>query len=105
MPGGALDCDGGAQNFLYLARRLAGQPTSRGNVGVRSKLGVVLQDTFLFDGTIRENVAFSRPDASADEILAACRVARVDDPARPRYVRRRRLATACRGVLGRAGHP
>ncbi|WP_414689533.1 alpha,alpha-trehalose-phosphate synthase (UDP-forming) [Nocardia sp.] len=32
---------GGAQNFLYLARRLAGQPTSRGSVGVRSKLGVV----------------------------------------------------------------
>ncbi|MFI9505986.1 trehalose-6-phosphate synthase [Nocardia sp. NPDC052566] len=32
---------GGAQNFLYLARRLAGQPTSRGTVGVRSKLGVV----------------------------------------------------------------
>ncbi|QNG17538.1 trehalose-6-phosphate synthase [Rhodococcus triatomae] len=32
---------GGAQNFLYLARRLAGQQTSRGTVGVRSKLGVV----------------------------------------------------------------
>ncbi|MDO3650522.1 alpha,alpha-trehalose-phosphate synthase (UDP-forming) [Nocardia mangyaensis] len=32
---------GGAQNFLYLARRLAGQPTSRGTIGVRSKLGVV----------------------------------------------------------------
>ncbi|WP_245546968.1 alpha,alpha-trehalose-phosphate synthase (UDP-forming) [Nocardia brevicatena] len=32
---------GGAQNFLYLARRLAGQPTSRGSVGVRSKMGVV----------------------------------------------------------------
>lgn len=32
---------GGAQNFLYLARRLAGQPTSRGTVGVRSKFGVV----------------------------------------------------------------
>ncbi|NLG54416.1 MAG: trehalose-6-phosphate synthase [Rhodococcus sp.] len=32
---------GGAQNFLYLARRLAGQPTSRGSVGVRSKLGAV----------------------------------------------------------------
>ncbi|WP_307828447.1 trehalose-6-phosphate synthase [Antrihabitans sp. YC2-6] len=32
---------GGAQNFLYLARRLAGQSTSRGSVGVRSKLGVV----------------------------------------------------------------
>ncbi|WP_328398725.1 alpha,alpha-trehalose-phosphate synthase (UDP-forming) [Nocardia sp. NBC_00416] len=32
---------GGAQNFLYLARRLAGQPTSRGTIGVRSKMGVV----------------------------------------------------------------
>ncbi|WP_153338966.1 alpha,alpha-trehalose-phosphate synthase (UDP-forming) [Nocardia aurantia] len=32
---------GGAQNFLYLARRLAGQPTSRGTVGVRAKMGVV----------------------------------------------------------------
>ena len=32
---------GGAQNFLYLARRLAGQSTSRGSVGVRSRLGVV----------------------------------------------------------------
>src|SRR6202451_32124 len=45
----------------------------------RSQLGVVLQDTFLFDGTIRENVAFARPDAREEEILAACRIARVDD--------------------------
>jgi len=45
----------------------------------RSRLGVVLQDTFLFDGTIRENVAFSRPDASEEQILAACRIARVDE--------------------------
>ncbi|MGH9773535.1 MAG: ABC transporter ATP-binding protein [Candidatus Acidiferrales bacterium] len=45
----------------------------------RTQLGVVLQDTFLFDGTIRENVAFARPDASEAEILAACRVARVDE--------------------------
>jgi ABC-type multidrug transport system fused ATPase/permease subunit len=45
----------------------------------RQQLGVVLQDTFLFDGTIRENVAFSRPDASEEEILAACRIARVDE--------------------------
>jgi ABC-type multidrug transport system fused ATPase/permease subunit len=45
----------------------------------RTQLGVVLQDTFLFDGTIRENVAFSRPDATEDEILAACRIARVDE--------------------------
>jgi subfamily B ATP-binding cassette protein MsbA len=42
-------------------------------------LGVVLQETFLFDGTIRENVAFSRPDSSEEEILAACHIARVDE--------------------------
>src|SRR5262249_19739813 len=45
----------------------------------RSRLGVVLQDTFLFDGTIRENVAFSRPTASEEQVLAACRIARVDE--------------------------
>jgi ABC-type multidrug transport system fused ATPase/permease subunit len=45
----------------------------------RTQLGVVLQETFLFDGTIRENVAFARPDASQAEILAACRIARVDE--------------------------
>ncbi|HUI41412.1 MAG TPA: ABC transporter ATP-binding protein [Terriglobia bacterium] len=45
----------------------------------RTQLGVVLQDTFLFDGTIRENVAFSRPDASTEQIMGACRIARVDE--------------------------
>ena len=45
----------------------------------RTQLGVVLQETFLFDGTIRENVAFSRPGASAEQVLAACRLARVDE--------------------------
>ncbi|MFY9690590.1 MAG: ABC transporter ATP-binding protein [Candidatus Acidiferrales bacterium] len=45
----------------------------------RTQLGVVLQETFLFDGSIRENVAFARPDASEAEILAACRIARVDE--------------------------
>ena len=45
----------------------------------RSQLGVVLQETFLFDGTIRENVAFSRPDATEAEVLEACRIARVDE--------------------------
>jgi subfamily B ATP-binding cassette protein MsbA len=45
----------------------------------RTQLGVVLQDTFLFDGTIRENVAFARPDATEAEILNACRIARVDE--------------------------
>ena len=45
----------------------------------RTQLGVVLQDTFLFDGTIEENVAFARPDASKERILEACRIARVDE--------------------------
>jgi len=45
----------------------------------RTRLGVVLQESFLFDGTIRENVAFSRPGASEDDILRACRIARVDE--------------------------
>jgi ABC-type multidrug transport system fused ATPase/permease subunit len=45
----------------------------------RSQLGVVLQDSFLFDGTIRENILFSRPDATEDQFLSACRIARVDE--------------------------
>jgi ABC-type multidrug transport system fused ATPase/permease subunit len=45
----------------------------------RSQLGVVLQDTFLFDGSIRDNVGFARPDATEQEILNACRIARVDE--------------------------
>jgi ABC-type multidrug transport system fused ATPase/permease subunit len=45
----------------------------------RVQLGVVLQESFLFDGTIRENVAFSRPDATEEQIMEACRIARVDE--------------------------
>ena len=45
----------------------------------RTQLGVVLQETFLFDGSIRENVAFGRPDATEDEVLEVCRIARVDE--------------------------
>jgi ABC-type multidrug transport system fused ATPase/permease subunit len=45
----------------------------------RSQLGVVLQETFLFDGSIRDNVLFSRPDATEAELLEACRIARVDE--------------------------
>ena len=45
----------------------------------RTQLGVVLQESFLFDGSIEENVGFGRPDASKDEIVAACRIARVDE--------------------------
>ncbi len=45
----------------------------------RPQLGVVLQDTFLFDGTIKENVAFARPAATAEEIEEVCRIAAVDE--------------------------
>jgi ABC-type multidrug transport system fused ATPase/permease subunit len=45
----------------------------------RTRLGVVLQESFLFDGTIRDNVAFSRPDATEEEIMRACHIARVDE--------------------------
>jgi subfamily B ATP-binding cassette protein MsbA len=45
----------------------------------RRQLGVVLQDTFLFDGTIRENVIFARPEASGEQVIEACRIARVDE--------------------------
>jgi subfamily B ATP-binding cassette protein MsbA len=45
----------------------------------RTQLGVVLQESFLFDGTIRENILFSRPDATEEQFLFACRTARVDE--------------------------
>jgi subfamily B ATP-binding cassette protein MsbA len=45
----------------------------------RSQLGVVLQESFLFDGTIRDNVMFSRPEATEEQFLYACRVACVNE--------------------------
>lgn len=45
----------------------------------RTALGVVLQDSFLFDGSIRENIAFSHPAATEEEIMQACRIAHVDE--------------------------
>ena len=45
----------------------------------RTHLGVVLQDSFLFDGSIRENIQFSKPSATEAELLRACRIARVDE--------------------------
>ena len=45
----------------------------------RSKLGVVLQDDFLYEGTIRENILFPRPDASEEQLLEAVKGAYVDE--------------------------
>ncbi|WP_426610592.1 ABC transporter ATP-binding protein [Bradyrhizobium sp. McL0616] len=46
---------------------------------LRAQIGFVLQDTVLFPGTIRENIAYGRPDASEEHILAAARVANADE--------------------------
>lgn len=45
----------------------------------RAQLGVVLQDNFLFDGTVRENIAFARPDATDEEIREVSRIAHCDE--------------------------
>ncbi|WP_018829826.1 ABC transporter ATP-binding protein [Salinispora tropica] len=45
---------------------------------LRGRIGMVLQDTWLFTGTIRENIAYGRPDATEEEILAAARATFVD---------------------------
>ncbi|KUH86446.1 MULTISPECIES: ABC transporter ATP-binding protein [unclassified Mycobacterium] len=45
---------------------------------LRSRIGMVLQDTWLFGGTIYDNIAYGRPDASEDEVLAAAKAAYVD---------------------------
>jgi ATP-binding cassette, subfamily B, bacterial len=49
------------------------------SASLRGAVGMVLQDTFLFHGTIRENLRYPRPDASDDEIIAAARAAHAHD--------------------------
>jgi ATP-binding cassette subfamily B protein len=46
---------------------------------LRSQIGIVLQDTTLFTGTIRDNIAFGRPDATMDEVIAVARAAAAHD--------------------------
>ncbi|BBX23450.1 putative ABC transporter ATP-binding protein [Mycolicibacter terrae] len=52
--------------------------TSVDRSALRSSIGMVLQDTWLFTGTIADNIGYGRPDASEDEVLAAARAAHVD---------------------------
>jgi ABC-type multidrug transport system fused ATPase/permease subunit len=47
--------------------------------GLRDQIGYVLQDTILFRGTIRDNIAFGRPDASMEEIIDAAKLANAHD--------------------------
>jgi subfamily B ATP-binding cassette protein MsbA len=46
---------------------------------LRQQIGFVLQDTVLFRGTVRDNIAFGKPDATEDEILAAAKLANADE--------------------------
>ncbi|SDX97517.1 ABC transporter ATP-binding protein [Paenibacillus sp. CF384] len=48
-------------------------------VDLRKQIGVVLQETFLFDGTIAENIAYSKPDATPMEIMRAAKIANAHD--------------------------
>ncbi|MBQ0902887.1 ABC transporter ATP-binding protein [Micromonospora sp. U21] len=52
--------------------------TSMRRDDLRGRIGMVLQDTWLFGGTIRDNIAYGRPDATEEEILAAARATFVD---------------------------
>ena len=60
--------------ILLDGRNIAGMPRHE----LRSKIGMVLQDTWLFDGTIYENLAYGRPTATREEVLAAAKAAYVD---------------------------
>ncbi len=46
---------------------------------LRKQIGIVLQETFLFSATIRENIAYGRPHASDEEVIAAAKAARIHD--------------------------
>ena len=65
LDGGRISLDG---------RDIAAMPRAE----LRSQIGMVLQDTWLFGGTIRENIAYGRPGATEDELLAAAKAAYVD---------------------------
>lgn len=60
----------------YFDRQQPGAIMSR--AGLRQAFGMVLQDTWLFEGTIAENIAYGKPDASREEIIAAAKAARAD---------------------------
>ncbi len=46
---------------------------------LHNQIGVVLQETYLFDGTIKENILYSKPDATEEEIIEACKTANAHD--------------------------
>jgi ABC-type multidrug transport system fused ATPase/permease subunit len=67
----------------------------------RAHLGVVLQDNFLFDGTVAENIAYARPGATRAEIESVARIAHCDEFVRVRGGLRHRRRRARREAVGR----
>lgn len=63
------------QGLILVDQKATGQLTRK---SLRTNLGMVLQDTWLKAGTIRENIAYGRPDASDDEVILAAREAHAD---------------------------
>ncbi len=63
---------------------------------LRRQMGMVLQDTFLFSGTVMENIRYGRLEASDEEVIAAAQIARADD-----FIRR--LPQGYQTVLGERG--
>lgn len=76
---------------------------------LRRSLGIVLQDTNLFTGTIRDNIRYGRLDATDEEVVAAAQLANADDfirrlPGRLRYRHRRRRRQSVAGSVPAAFH-
>ncbi|WP_207671237.1 ABC transporter ATP-binding protein [Paenibacillus cymbidii] len=67
------DPDDGSVTIDGVDLRLIGQSD------LRKQIGVVLQETFLFDGTIAENIAYSKPDATPEDIMRAAKIANAHD--------------------------
>ena len=65
---------------------------------LRSQIGIVLQDTFLFSDTVINNIRFGKPDATEEEVIAAAQLAHADD-----FIQR--LPQGYNTVLGRARRP
>lgn len=64
---------------------------------MRKQIGVVLQETFLFDGTVAENIAYSKPDATPLEIMRAAKIANAHD-----FIVR--MPDGCDTRVGERGH-
>ena len=67
------DADSG--NILIDGKDIRGYKLS----DLRHKIGLVLQDVFIFTGTLKDNIAFSKPDASIEEIESVAKMAKIHD--------------------------